>query len=196
MEFEKLSKYILDRLKLELPSILYYHSFGHVLDVFQSAQNLAGMEVIDDEELMLLKTAVLFHDSGFMVQLQNHEEAGCKIVKEVLPNYQYSSEQIECICGMIMATKIPQTPLTKLEQIICDADLDYLGRDDFWEIGNNLFKELTELGILKNEEDWNRLQLNFLSKHQYFTDGAKKLRQNKKQEHLIKITNIVESYGK
>lgn len=194
MDLQGAEKFILDKLKTELPANLYYHSFNHVMDVMQAATQYAQMENIPQQEFHLLKTAVLFHDSGFTIQSKDHEEIGCNIVKEHLPQFGYTPEQIEQICGMIMATKIPQTPHNLLEQIICDADLDYLGRDDFWEIGYNLYKELEIYGILTDEKDWNRLQLKFLSAHQYFTESAKTLRKPKKDAHTHKIQEIVNSY--
>ena len=81
-----------------------------------------------------------------------------------------------------------------MEQIICDSDLDYLGREDFWQIGNNLYKELEIYGILNNQEDWNRLQLKFLSSHQYFTQSAINLRNEKKIQHLNRVIEIVNTY--
>jgi hypothetical protein len=96
---------------------------------------------------------------------------------------------------MIMATKIPQTPNNLLEQIICDADLDYLGRTDFWDIGNKLFQELMSLNAIKSEQEWSRIQLVFLNQHQYFTDSAKNLRAVEKENHLQKIKHIVANYS-
>jgi predicted metal-dependent HD superfamily phosphohydrolase len=194
MEFEKARKYILDRIEKELPSFLYYHSYTHVLDVYDSVQTLAALEGFTGEDLTLLKTAALFHDAGFIIRLFDHEIVGCGIVRDTLPEFGYNQSQIDKICGMIMATKIPQTPYNKLEEIICDADLDYLGRDDFNKIGNSLFRELKHQSLINNEEDWNNLQLKFLSKHQYFTKSAKTLRQATKEAHLIEIKKIVESY--
>ncbi len=86
-----------------------------------------------------------------------------------------------------MATRYPQNPHTLLEQIICYADLDYLGRDDFFIIGNTLLKELNESGRFPTVKDWNHFQEKFLSSHQYFTQTAKALRGDKKKEHLQKI---------
>jgi exopolyphosphatase/pppGpp-phosphohydrolase len=152
------------------------------------------MEKISEYDSMLLQTAVLFHDSGFTIQSKDHEELGCKIVRESLPIFGYTPEEIASICGMIMATKIPQTPTNIMEQIICDADLDYLGRDDFWEIGYNLYKELEIYGILTDERDWNKLQLKFLNAHQYFTYSAKSIRKEKKDAHTKRIKDIVDTY--
>jgi hypothetical protein len=83
--------------------------------------------------------------------------------RENLPSFGYSEADITTICGMIMATRIPQSPANLLESILCDADLDYLGRDDFKKIGQTLFEEFTEYSILHDEQAWNRLQVSFLS---------------------------------
>ncbi len=194
MKVKAATAYILKRMETELPINLYYHSIMHVLDVLKSASIIADMESVSAYEKDLLTTAVAFHDSGFIYHAKNHEEMGCNIVREVLPEYDFTNEEIERICGMIIATKIPQSPNNLLEEIICDADLDYLGRDDFWTIGTKLFHELTEMGILQNEEEWNKLQLNFLENHHYFTNSAKRIREKLKLEHLNKVSDIVKSY--
>jgi len=194
MDFNKAQDYILNKIKSELPNYLYYHSYNHVMDVLDAAMNFANLEKVNDYDRMLLKTAVLYHDSGFTVQSKDHEAIGCDIARESLPDFGYSKDEIERICGMIMATRIPQTPHDLLEEIICDADLDYLGRDDFWDIGNNLFKELEIYGILNDEKEWNKLQLKFLEIHHYFTASALNLRKSKKDQHLDKIRQIVKSY--
>lgn len=187
MEFEKVKKFILKKLKHELPKNLTYHSAEHIKDVYGSAQTIAKLENVEGEDLYLLLTAVLFHDSGFIREQKNHEQASVNIAREYLPLYDYTPEQVDRICGMIMATKIPQTPLNRLEEIICDADLDYLGRDDFFKIGNGLYEELCMYGIINSEAEWNKLQVRFLEKHKYFTKTARKLRKPKKDEYLAMV---------
>ncbi len=184
MEFEKVKKFILAKLKKELTKNLTYHSLGHIKDVYTAAEHLAKLENVNGEELTLLLTAVLFHDSGFLISQKDHERLSCDLVKDNLPNFGYSPDQIKKICGMIMATQIPQTPHNRLEEIICDADLDYLGRDDFFTIGDKLFAELIMYGIIDNENEWNKLQVRFLEKHHYFTASAKHLRKEKKAANL------------
>jgi hypothetical protein len=90
---------------------------------------------------------------------------------------------------MIMATRIPQTPHNLLEEIIADADLDYLGRDDFWTIGNKLFTELQMYSIIQTEDEWNRLQIKFLEQHHYFTRTAIETRKQKKDEYMAILKN-------
>ncbi|NDC42115.1 MAG: phosphohydrolase [Chitinophagia bacterium] len=191
MQFEEVKQFILNKLKEELPANLTYHSLEHIKDVYTAAEQLAAMEGIAGEDLTLLLTAVLFHDSGFLIQQKDHELNSCKLVENYLPGYGFTPEQIEKIRGMIMATQIPQTPHNKLEEIICDADLDYLGRDDFFTIGNKLYDELCMYGIITSENEWNKLQVRFLEKHHYFTASAKELRQAKKDMHLASIKAIV-----
>ncbi|MCF8450195.1 MAG: HD domain-containing protein [Taibaiella sp.] len=193
MQFEKVKKFILDKLKKDLPKNLTYHSLGHIKDVYKAAENLAKHEKIEGEDLILLLTAVLFHDSGFLIQQKEHERVGCELASLYLPDFEYNDAQIDRINGMIMATRIPQTPHNKLEKIICDADLDYLGRDDFFKIGNYLFDELCMYGIISTENDWNRLQVRFLEGHRYFTKSAKELRKAKKDEHLALIKSKIKN---
>lgn len=187
MEFQKAKKYINGRLRKELPRHLSYHSVAHVKDVYQAAERLAAAEGVKGEELLLLLTAVLYHDCGFIVQSNEHEQIGCDIARESLPQFGYTPEQVERICGMIMATRIPQTPQNLLEEIIADADLDYLGRDDFWSIGDKLFTELRMYGIIGTDEEWNALQLKFLEQHNYFTRTAIDTRRKKKDEYVAEL---------
>lgn len=187
MQFAAAKKFILSKQKKELPKHLSYHSVAHVKDVFDSAKRLAKAEGVSGEDLDLLLTAVLYHDCGFTIQSKEHEKIGCDIARATLPGFDYTQQQIERICGMIMATRIPQTPHNLLEQIIADADLDYLGRNDFWTIGNKLFAELQMYGILQSEEEWNKLQEGFLEKHHYFTKTAIATRKEKKDEYLVQI---------
>lgn len=193
MEYEKLNKIILKRLRENLPEHLSYHSVMHVKDVIDSVEKIAKSEGVNDEDLVLLKTAALFHDTGFLFGSKNHEEKSCEIAAEYLLEYGFSQDQLDKINGMIMATKIPQTPKNHLEQIVADADLDYLGRDDFFVIGDKLFEELSMFGIVNSERDWNLLQEKFLESHHYFTETAINSRNQKKQDNLdiikIKLKN-------
>jgi len=189
--YEQAEQFIVHKLKTGLPSTLSYHGPHHVDDVLNAAVMLAEKEDISPGETELLKVAVLYHDSGFIISERNHEQSGCAMAKETLPQFGYTDKEIELICGMIMATKFPHHPKNHLEEIICDADLDYLGRDDFFTIGNSLFKELTVKGAISGEQEWNEMQENFLTQHKYFTKTAIALRQPGKQKHLEQIRKLI-----
>lgn len=187
MKYREVKKMILRKLKNELPSQLTYHSIFHTKDVLSAATRIAKNEKVRQEDVTLIKTAALFHDSGFIFGPKEHEEKSCDIARRYLPEYDYSDEQIDKICGMIRATKIPQQPLNHLEEILADADLDYLGRDDFDSISRTLYQEMVFFGILDNVIDWNRVQVRFFNNHHYFTQTAKDSRQSGKEKHLQKI---------
>ena len=184
MQFDQAKQFILGMLAEGLPANISYHSLNHTHDVYDAAERLAEEEGIIGEDLQLLLTAVLFHDCGFLSQQKEHERVSCEIAARYLPGFGYTDAQLTRIYGMIMATQIPQTPHNLLEQIICDSDLDYLGRDDFFTIGNKLFTELKVYGMLRDEDDWDQLQIRFLEKHAYFTGTAIRLRQEKKERNL------------
>ncbi|QJD96823.1 HD domain-containing protein [Mucilaginibacter robiniae] len=187
MQFEQAGNFIMNKLRQELPNHLYYHSIEHVQDVYEAAEMLAKQEGLSAYETQLLLTAARYHDAGFLKGSQDHEEESCRIAQENLPTYGYNEEEISRICGIIMATRLPQTPKNHLEEILADADLDYLGRDDFFAVGYKLFQELLSFGVLSTEEEWNKLQVRFLESHHYFTSTAIQLRQEKKQVHLALI---------
>jgi len=187
MDYSASRDFILDKLEKDLPPDLYYHGLHHTLDVMAATEILCEEENVNEYDTLLLKTAAAFHDAGFLRSNINHEMLGCDIVREYLPGFGYSEKAIEKICAMIMSTKIPQSPKNKLEKIICDADLDYLGRDDFKKIGDLLFKELKTHNYLKNRKQWNALQIDFLEKHTFFTNSSRTKRSEKKAMHLKRL---------
>jgi uncharacterized protein len=193
MQFAKAKKFILDRLKTELPAHLSYHCFDHTQDVYKAAENLCDLEKINPYQKKLVLTAALFHDSGFIIGINCHEEESCRIAEQCLPSFGYTNDDLAAIKGMIMATKLPQSPKNHLEEIIADADLDYLGRDDFFRISNLLYQEFRTAGIVNTTEDWNKLQVSFFRSHHFFTKTALKLRQDKKMAHLLAVTSKLRS---
>lgn len=184
-------QYILDRMRSELSGNLFYHNVSHVQDVVNAAEMIGKSEQISDVDLELLKVAAYFHDSGFIIQPDNHEKLSCDIATEYLPGIGFTQSEISIICKLIMATRVPQSPTNLLEQIICDADLDYLGRDDFFTIGNTIFQEFISRNVVASEKDWNELQVKFLTAHNYFTATSMKLRGPKKEAHLLQIKQIL-----
>ena len=195
MQFKAASKFILDKLEKELSPLLHYHGISHTLDVFEMVQEIAISEgTVSEDDFELLKLAALFHDSGFTEGFDEHELRGVEICKKYLPDFGFEEKEIEKISGMILATKIPQNPQNNLEQIICDADLDYLGRDDFYVIGKTLFQELKERQIISSEEQWNKIQVSFLEGHEFHTQTNLKRRKEQKDQYLIDLRKIVSSY--
>ncbi len=185
--FDKLYPLVMKMLRDQLPPHLYYHNPEHTIDVIESAERIAVSEECSRDEILLLKIAALFHDTGYVLDMRDHERHGCEIANEMLSVHLVQPAKINVICSLIMSTKVPQSPQTKLEEIICDADLDYLGRSDYFPIAENLYREFRAFEKINSEKDWIDLQLNFLRSHTYFTKTSVKLRQSGKQENLVKI---------
>ncbi len=185
---EEIQSHILEKLEKGLSPELTYHNVAHTLDVLTHAIDIAALEGIDGaEEIFLLKVSALYHDVGFVNIYRGHEDVSCSIATEELKSFGFGDSMIEMVCGMIMATKVPQRPRNTLDEIICDADLDYLGRTDFWIIGERLYKEFLDQKIVSNYREWNLLQVRFLEDHYYFTASSRQRRQRQKQIHLEAI---------
>jgi class 3 adenylate cyclase len=191
IKFEDLNDYVLDRLERELPKHLYYHNLKHTIDVTIGVEIIGSGEGVSAKEMLLLKTAAVFHDFGQVSGSVGHEARSCEIAAEILPQFGYNSEEIEIIKGIIMATKLPPQPHTLLEQVICDADLDYLGRSDFIPVSDTLHHELKVQGLIGTLNEWNKMQVKFLSIHQFFTKTAQSLRHVNKEKQIERLKDII-----
>jgi uncharacterized protein len=187
MQLKEAGEFIISKLSTELPPVLSYHNVAHTQDVYQAAERLGHEEQLSEAEMRLLLTAAWYHDSGYLHANADHERISCKIAAEVLPAFGYSDEDILAIQAIIMATRLPQTPTDHLGEILADADLDYLGRDDFEAISNKLYDELYQNGNVHSHDEWNRMQVGFLESHRYFTESARRDRKAKKEYNLQQI---------
>lgn len=188
MDCPRAEAYVLDQLR-HLPADLAYHGRHHTLDVVAAAQRLAEAEGLTDaEELALLRTAAHYHDAGFLSTYQGHEAAGCALARQVLPGFGFATAAVARICRLIQATQLPQAPgADPLARLLCDADLDYLGRPDYGPISRTLRQELAARGRRYDEPGWLELQEQFLSRHHYWTGAASRLRDPGKLARLAEV---------
>ena len=174
-------------LQEKLSPTLYYHSLGHTKDVTRQVERIAIGEGVTTNDLFLLKSAASYHDAGFIEQYEKNEPIGARMAREALSKHGFTEEEIQRVEALIYATVVPHNPKNKLEEIICDADLDYLGRDDFHEIADKLRLELRKHNKIKSDRAWDEQQVKFLNMHKYFTQTAIKTRRAKKEENLRDI---------
>src|SRR5882672_213018 len=106
MQFKQAGEFILNKLEKELSANLYYHNADHARDVYDAVKRIGEGEHISDHEMKLLLTAAWFHDAGFLKIVDGHEIESCRIAQEILPGFGYTPEEINSICGMIMATRL------------------------------------------------------------------------------------------
>lgn len=193
VDFENIKTEFLHRLENDLPPHLTYHNAQHTQYVLNRAIEIAIEENVAEKDLELVKLAALYHDAGFLVQKDEHEALGCAIIRKEFASFGLSPATIDRVCGMVMATKIPQNPQNLLEKIVADADLEYLGTDLF-DIGSDrLYRELKFDNPALTKKEWLEIQIKFLSAHRYHTSYCLKHREPIKRVHIEKLkSNLTE----
>jgi uncharacterized protein len=188
----QMKNFVFSLLKNNISEYYYYHNYEHTLYVIEKALEIGRYEKCTEEELELLTTAALWHDTGYIKTYKDHEDESCKLSRLYLPEYGIPDSDIDKICGMIMATKIPQSPKNKLEEILADADLEYMGTATFEIKADNLFREMQFINPSLTEVKWNQVQISFLQKHHFFTRFCKENREPVKQIYLSNMVRISE----
>lgn len=197
IDFTNMRIDIINRLKALLPEELVYHDVDHTLNVEKAAIRYATLEGISNYDIFLLRTAVLYHDSGFILQYDHNEDFAIQLAQNNLPVFGYSDEEIKIISAIIGATRSNTEPVTLLEKIMCDADHDYLGRPDYSFIAKRLRVELDTQDRQMKDIDWINFQLTYLKNvHSYFTETAKNIRQIGKEARISELNNQFESVSK
>lgn len=189
--YNKIRKEALRILNTRLPEELHYHGAAHTLNVLKVCNQYIRREKIPLHSAKLLRIAALLHDIGFTEMSTEHETRSAEMAEEMMTRLGFSNKDIWIVKRLILSTKIPQSPNNYLEKVICDADLDYLGRDDFKEISDKLYQELKVTSPDFTKDEWNRKQIAFLKKHTYHTEFARKYRQPKKEARILELQRLV-----
>lgn len=195
--------YVQETLENDLPNEIVYHNLHHTMQVVKAAKEIGKHSGLTEEQLEIVSIAAWFHDIGYCESGQNHEENSAKVAAEFLQKQGYSSDKINLVTGCILATKMPQSPKSLLEQVLCDADLHHLGTDQYFDQAKLLQEEInntTEQTL--TDAKWMEMNVSFIKSHQYFTDYAKeafadkKLANRKKVKKKLKkaVTPEVEQY--
>ena len=188
-----MKEFVINLLNENLGPFYYYHNYKHTLYVLDKAVEIGKHENCTAKEIELLSAAALWHDTGYINTYAGHEAESCVLAQKYLPNYGFSTTDINIICSMIMVTRIPQSPQNKLEEIIADADLEYLGTESAGVKADLFFNELQHLNPSLTKADWNKTQISFLQQHHYFTGFCKQNREPLKATYLSNLLNDTDS---
>ncbi len=190
-DFDAARQYALERLQCELSPQIAYHSLAHTVEeVFPAAEQIAAMEGVAGEDLLLLRTAALYHDIGFVEQYQRHEEGSVRILMSALPRFGYSPAHLNVMANIVMATQLPPAPHSLLEQIMVDADLSVLGQANYLARNILLREELAAFGRVMTDMQWYGSQLQFIREHRYNTAAARSLRDAQKQLNITAMAAL------
>ncbi len=185
LAFEDMRIEVLDKLKNQLPSTLLYHNYDHSLNAETIAKDIATNLGLTPIEIILIRTAALYHDLGFIHQYEHNEELAVQMAGTNLPRFNYSTEQISMVQDMIRSTRAESTVESVYDRILSDADHDYFGRADYFEIAEKLRQEYLFYGKSFNELEWIEFQLEYLEKvHVYWTNWSISQRSIKKQKNI------------
>jgi predicted metal-dependent HD superfamily phosphohydrolase len=168
---------------------IHFHTLQHTQEVLAACDVMADYYQLADEDRFALSLAAWFHDTGYSTgSAINHEDASIEIATKFLHERQVGEAVINKVKGCINATRIPQKPVLLIEQIICDADLSHLGTGDFKEKNRLLREELKDFGSMDlSKKEWRKKNIEFLSRHNYFTSYAKENLDPLKQVYLQEL---------
>ncbi|HYH14235.1 MAG TPA: Pycsar system effector family protein [Flavisolibacter sp.] len=178
--------YVTEIFRQKVDSHFVFHNLEHTQQVIAAAEELAAHYNLNDEDRLILLLAAWFHDTGFSSgRAEDHEKESIRLATEFLHQKHVDNETIQRVSSCIQATRMPQSPLSLVEKIMCDADLYHLGSNDYKKINEHLRQE--QEFYFKTEfskKEWRQRNIEFLESHQYFTDFAQRLREPKKQEWI------------
>jgi uncharacterized protein len=194
-------QYIRALFKDELPGGIKYHDANHTLHpvrgVVAVANRIAISENISEHDRELLIAAAYFHDTGYIREYDKNEPIAARMAGRILNLIGYKPNEIEKIQKMILSTDLACEPKTHVEKILCDADFDHFGREDFFKLDGKIREGRRARGIdVSDDLKWYKGTLEIITKHQYYTESQKKLREAEKQKNIKRLLNKLENLGK
>jgi predicted metal-dependent HD superfamily phosphohydrolase len=198
---KKVDQYIRALFKDELPGGIKYHDANHTLHpdrgVVAVANRIAISENISEHDRELLIAAAYFHDTGYIREYDKNEPIAARMAGRILKLIGYKPNEIEKVQKMILSTDLAREPKTHVEKILCDADLDHFGREDFFKLDGKIRQGRLSRGIdVSDDLKWYKGTLEIITNHQYYTESQKKLREEQKQKNIKQLLNKLENLEK
>ena len=194
-------QYVKELFRDELPDGIKYHDANHTLHptkgVVAVANSIALSENISEHDRELLITAAYFHDTGYIREYDKNEPIAARMAGRILKLIGYKPSEIKKVQKMIRSTDLELEPKTHVEKILCDADLDHFGREDFFKLDGKLREGRRARGIdVSDESKWYKGTLKIVQKHQYYTESQIKLREEEKQKNIKRLLNKLKNIEK
>jgi predicted metal-dependent HD superfamily phosphohydrolase len=182
---KKTASHVTALLGRDLPEWAVYHGLRHTAETVQMCVSLAADARLTEKDLEVLLIAAWFHDTGFIEGPEGHEQRSVDRARQFMVENGCNSGTIEEVASAILSTKLPQTPRSKVEEILCDADVSHAGREDFFEKSVQLREEMEgRLGRKYTDEEWYRFNLAFLESHPFHTRQAKRRFSGQRNENI------------
>lgn len=173
----------------EYPRSFHFHTRDHIKQIYNQTELLCRAENITEEDTLLILSASLLLYAGINESYEHFESKSVVIARELLPEISYSEKQIDAICNLILATKTPYKPQNKLESILIDAKMEYLGRPNFSRLIKLLYLELKsnerEIPMQKLIKE----HIAILKEFKYFTVAGQRLREVSGEDQIKALEN-------
>lgn len=176
MRLQDLEEYVFGLLRQNLPQNIYFHSAKWQEEIYHLVELYSRAEELSLEETLLARTAALLMDVGYIWAYDEHESESIRFAQEILPQYRYSEQQIQLVVNLIDVTRGMRKPENRMEEILLDAEMSYLGRADFETLNELYFHEMHEHQKVNSWDEWAKMQMVILSNHRFYTHVANVLR--------------------
>ncbi|MGI4887336.1 MAG: Pycsar system effector family protein [Janthinobacterium lividum] len=161
-------------LETQLAPALTYHTLRHTTTVVKEARALAAAADLGPADTEALLVAAWWHDTGYLDVYDGHEYRSMERAAAWLAAQGVPAERSALVQSLIRATHRDEVAETELQQLLVDADMSNLARDDFQASAELLRTEWeVALGKTYASEDWAELQLTFMQAHHYHSDAGK-----------------------
>jgi uncharacterized protein len=188
----KVSGYVTSLMKKHLPETMYFHNLQHTSEVVEAATLIATNSGLNRTDIAIIKIAAWFHDSGYIYNYRGHEESSMAIAGTYLMQYGIGNSFLQAVLDCIEATKMPQCPKNHLQQVMCDADMYHLSQNYYTGHAQKLKKEWdVYLEHHYTQDEWNRINLNLLQSHRYFSPYGREVLENLKQDNIALLKNAI-----
>jgi class 3 adenylate cyclase/ligand-binding sensor domain-containing protein len=191
LRLQDMEENVFQRLENDLPKNLYFHNLKHTIALCANVELLGRAENLSDEEMLIIRTAAVFLDSGYLREYRRNEDYRCEFARDILPRFNYSEQQTLKICHLLSVSFEKMEPTNKLEKILFDSYYDFLGRVDLPEAARALFNEQREYGMAENEKEWMNKFISFIETHEFYTKTANKMRDFPKDEQTERLKSVL-----
>jgi len=182
---QEAGNYVAKLLADELPGDIIFHTIDHARYVVNSAEIIGKATGLNDDDINTVKLCAWFHDSGYVIQQEDHELESARIAGEFLSSKGVDESYISQVKKSIISTKMPQTPEDEISKVLCDADLFHLSDDNYLERIEIMRQEWINLSDEKfSKRKFHSISVKLFKRHVYHTDFAKKELQPKKEKNL------------
>ena len=169
-----------------------YHNAEHSREVCSAVREFLHYFDTTPENSRALILAAVFHDFGYLVRSQNNEALALPYMQEFGKRFALPEQLLTRANDLILETVYPYAPHTREGMLLCDADIEYIGRSCFFSKAQLFRQELSGENIHFSDRDFMLLEIKFLEENSFFTPVCQKLRSAGRLQNLQQLRTMFE----